>query len=329
MVREDRINDFLNGRLFLLLVSVAYIIASLTEAASGRLPAPRVGNGMFFTMTGTLIENRLSSAIVNILCTLGTAALLLVFNHLYNFVRSFTFVFASMFVFMQMVNPFIGVQFNAGSALCLVLMGCVFVLFGSYQQKATSQRNIFLVFSVLSFCCSLQYVFLFLIPVFFIGFIQMRSMNFRGFLAFLIGLVTPYWIMIGLGIVDFNNFKLPQMSNISDILESQQTWLLVGTTAFTAVLGIVLFIINMFSIFNYRLQIRVYNGFFILLTAMTILIMVADYKNFPIYLPILNLCVAIQIAHTFTISNHLRRYLFVVVLLVAGIASFVAQSFAL
>ena len=56
---------------------------------------------------------------------------------------------------------------------------------------------------------------------------------------------------------------------------------------------------------------------------------VADYKNFPIYLPILNLCVAIQIAHTFTISNHLRRYLFVVVLLVAGIASFVAQSFAL
>lgn len=329
MVREDRINDFLNGRPFLLLVSVAYIVASLLEAASGHLPSPRVGNGMFFTMSGTLIENRLSSAIVNIACTLGTAALLLLFNHLYNFVRSFTFVFASMFVFMQMVNPFIGVQFNAGSALCLVLMGCVFILFGSYQQKSTSQRNIFFVSTALSFCCSLQYVFLFLIPVFFIGFIQMRGMDFRGFLAFLLGLIVPYWIMIGLGIVDISNFKLPQMSGISDILESQQTWLLVGTTAFTAVLGIVLFAVNIFTIFNYRLQIRVYNGFFILLTAMTIVIMIADYKNFPVYLPILNLCVAIQIAHTFTIAGNLHRYIFILVLLAAGITSFVAQSLAL
>ena len=74
---------------------------------------------------------------------------------------------------------------------------------------------------------------------------------------------------------------------------------------------------------NYRLQKRVYNTFIIVLALLSMGMMCIDYRNMMIYVPILNWCLAVQVAHAFTInSSLLRRYIPLVLLMMATMATY-------
>jgi hypothetical protein len=58
--------------------------------------------------------------------------------------------------------------------------------------------------------------------------------------------------------------------------------------------------------------------------------MCVDYLNMLIYVPLLNWCLAIWIAHAFTIhQEYTRRYIFIIVAFVATIGTFVAHILAI
>ena len=78
--------------------------------------------------------------------------------------------------------------------------------------------------------------------------------------------------------------------------------------------------------FNYRLRLRVYNAFFVVSSLLTIAVMAVDNAHLPAYLPLLHVCLAIQVAHTFTIKKEWpHRNRIVVGLAVACLLSFAAQ----
>ncbi len=325
-IREDHINEFFNGRKFLTVMVVAYLLLTAWAAMSGKIIISHAGGGTFFPSPEALITDRMASWAVNSVCTLAIGALLITLNRMFNFVRAYTVSYASVFLLLQLGNPMASVQFYVGTALCLVLVGASFVLMSEYQNKQHSQRSVFIAFALISFCCMFHYSFFFLTPVMLIGFMQMRAMNFRGLIAMLLGLLTPYWIAIGLGLVNPANFVLPHLSTIFTVVASEALpHVDVATAAIVAVLTVVLTAINMFTTYNYRLQIRMYNAFFAVLAMLAILAMCVDYNHIATYVSVLNLCLAIQVAHTFTISTALRRYLLVVILLVGAGAGYVMQ----
>lgn len=324
--REERINEFFNGRRFMAVVAVAYVVFSWLALQSGNIVISHAGGGVFFPSPEALITSRVVSWAVNTVCTLGVCALLITLNRMFNFVRSYTVAYASAFLLLQAGNPMASVQFYVGTALCLVLLGASFVMFAEYQDKQRSQRSIFIAFALVSFCCMFHYSFLFLAPVMLIGFMQMRAMNLRSLIAMVLGLVTPYWIALGMCLVDPHSFTVPQVSTIFTVIAAGTlAHAGVVTAAVTATATVVLTAINMFTIFNYRLQTRLYNAFFAVPALLAIMAMCVDYNNVSTYMPALNLCLAIQVAHTFTISTALRRYLLMVVLIAAAAASYVAQ----
>ena len=104
-----------------------------------------------------------------------------------------------------------------------------------------------------------------------------------------------------------------------------QIRLLITWTVVVGLLAILLTIINLMTILNYRLQFRVYNAFFIIVTLLSVLAICIDYRDMLVFLPLLNLCLAIQIAHSFTLSNQPRRHyvmwVFVAATLAVGISS--------
>ena len=77
----------------------------------------------------------------------------------------------------------------------------------------------------------------------------------------------------------------------------------------TAATGTILGFSNVFKIMATRLQLRSYNGFFNLLAVATLIFMVVDVANVNTYIVTLNCCVAIQIAHFFSIHKFTRRYM--------------------
>ena len=124
-----------------------------------------------------------------------------------------------------------------------------------------------------------------------------------------------------MGIVSPGEITLPEMQNVWSLLSSGESWLLLTVVIASAVLLVALMIVNLMQIYSYKTQIRAYNGFFSVLSIATMIMMAADYGNILSYLPVLNCCIAVQVAHTFTMSDNPRRF-GIVLLLAACVASY-------
>ena len=298
----------------IVLVAVAALVWTL-----GVQPPEAQGHGIFFTLQGDLISNSFLSFATNVLCLLITGGILLAVNKIFTFVRSMTHLFVSAFFLFQLANPAGLVSFNAGTLLCIVTAVTLLPLFASYQDHH-SQRSIFLIFALTATGCMFHYCFLVLIPTFILGFLYMGSLNVKGLLAMLFGLITPFWIVLGLGLAKFADFTSPHITGIWQQAESLGNPVFMLATA-TAVLGIVLAVMNLHTIMNYRMQTRVYNVFFVITLLLAIVALCLDYSHAVIYLPQISLMVAIQIALVHTLRNASYRYIFILLFTTACLVS--------
>ena len=320
MSRQDHINEYFNGRAFMVLCAVALVVSAAAALSLGVQPSSTSENGVFFTLLEPLITNAPLSATVNVLCLLLTGGILLAINKVFTYVRSMTHLFVSAFFLLNMANPSGLVSFNAGTLLALVTALTLMPLFASYQDHH-SQYSIFLIFTIVTAGMMVHYGFLVLIPAYLLGFMNMRAMGIKGVLAMLFGLVTPFWIALGLGITTPAQFALPHFEGLWLMTKAAWTSHLTILVATTAILGIVLAVMNLYTIMNYRLQTRVYNIFFIIVLVLALIALCFDFKHLAVYLPLLNLTVAVQVAHVHSLRAAPYRYLFILLFTAACIAS--------
>lgn len=264
--------------------------------------------GVCFSSISTLALSPFISTLLSVVGIIGVCAVLSLINKIYSFTRDVTYIFASSFLLLSIVYPEIVTRLSDGTILALIVVWLSYLLFSTYQSMYP-QRRVFLISVILSCCCMFQYTFVYLIPVFFIGFLQMRAMYIRSALAMLFGLVTPFWIVLGLGIIGLEDLHAPQLANVWEHLGVEQYRNLIILLSVTAFVTLVLLIANVLQIINYKMQVRAYNGFFLVLTILTMILMAVDFDNVMVYFPVLNLCLSIQIAHSFTIQKYLRRYI--------------------
>lgn len=314
MTAREHINEYFNSRAFMVLCAVALVVTAAVSLSLGVKPASASGTGIFFSLNGTLIEDQPLSAVVNVLCLLVTGGIILALNKVFNYVRAVTHLFVSAFFLLQLAYPASLVTFNAGTLLALVTAVSAMPLFAAFQDKH-SQRRIFLLFALAAAGSMFNYGFLVLIPAFLMGFLNMGVLNLKGVLAMLFGLVTPFWIVLGLDIVSPFDYTAPQFHGIWHQPGNTAATLLLVLTALTALLGILLAVVNLFTIMNYRVQTRVYNAFFVFVLVSVIVAICIDYANVAFYLPLLNLMVAVQIAHAHTLGKAPFRYVLILLLM--------------
>ena len=311
----------------MLLCALSLIVATAVALAIGINPPENESSGIFFTLKGVLIDKGPLSAAVNVLCLLAAGGLMLALNKVFSYVRTVTHLFASVFFLLMLANPSGLVALNAGSLLALVTTVTILPLFGSYQDKH-SQRSIFLIFAMVSTGTMFHYGFLMLIPAFLLGFLYMGVLNLKGLLAMAFGLVTPFWIVMGLGIAGPEDFTVPSVHGLWAITGEHHVGITLIVTAVTAILGIVLALMNLMAIMNYRMQTRVYNAFFVILFIVTVIALCIDYREATVFLPLLNLMVAVQVAHIHTLRTTLHnRYFFIAILAVSCLGCYCIHAF--
>lgn len=308
MIREREINKFLNGRQFFILAAVLFVFSTILSTACDLSAVQGSTAGVCFTSISVLSLPPFLSTLLSMISIVGVCALLSLVNKIYSFTRDVTYLFASSFLLLNITYPEITTRLCDGTLLALVVVGLTYLLFSTYQS-GYPQRRVFLISVILSCCCMFQYTFVYLIPVFFIGFLQMRAMHIRSALAMLFGLITPFWIVLGLGFVGFEELQAPQLVNVWEHLGVEEYRNIIIQLSVTAFVTLVLLFTNVLQIINYKMQVRAYNGFFLVLTILTMIVMAVDFDNVMVYLPVLNLCLSIQIAHTFTIQKYLRKYI--------------------
>ncbi|MBP5498758.1 MAG: hypothetical protein J6X81_05255 [Muribaculaceae bacterium] len=326
-MNHERINEYFNSQLFMIISFLAFAVLAGMAWSSGRFPSLSAQGGIFFAPDEFLEANGTHSLVATVAINVSVALLLHLLNKVFTFVRTYTFIAASSFVLFQASMPVVSANYYAGSTLALIAVVMAFILFASYQRKGVSQRSIYLIFTILATCATFLYSSIFLIVAFALGFMQMRAMNLKGALAMLLGIATPFWILLGLGVVSFSDFRLPEFERLHSIFSLPQAPVVIISAVGVVILTIILTVVNMVTIFNYRLQTRVYNAFFTTLATLSVIMMVVDFYNALIYMPMLNLCLAVQIAHAFTIAKFAKKHFVyaggVLILILTYIANFI------
>lgn len=250
--------------------------------------------------------------------------LMILICRIYNVLRSMTWLHVGLFSLMQAATPGLDVQIYTGSVMLPVVEVCVLLLLGTYRQPRAS-GPIFLIFCLLSFFAATQYCYIVYMLVFLMGCAQMQVFNGRTLVAALIGVVTPWWIMLGFGIITLADIHLPSFAGVFTLIDFSDTFMLLSTVGLTALLIVLSLVLNVFRTIAYNARARAVNGVFTVLSLVTLLACCVDYHNLISYIPLLNFCAALQVSHYFATHRAEKSCFAILPVMVAYIAIYICQ----
>ena len=235
---------------------------------------------------------------------------------------------SSTFIVLSCASCFLFPQMTGGVAqLCMV--AAFLMLFQTYQTSRCMGR-IFYAFAAIGLG-SLAFVqMLWYVPVLWILMAtQLQSMNWRTWLASMLGLAMPYWFALVWFLLPFNlsadwtadlspladHFAL--LADISRPSIPTPPYLLGSILAL--VLTLVLGAIGITHFWQYsfedKIRIRLLYGFFTAMTAFTVFLILVQPQHFDVLMRLLTLCACPLIAHVLTFtSSRLSNILFFVAL---------------
>ncbi|MDE6503304.1 MAG: hypothetical protein K2K78_02425 [Muribaculaceae bacterium] len=294
--------------IMLMIVAVCAAAARLSGTAVPQTPAT------VFPPPDTWLAPETVSFAVNIAANIAIAFTLLVINRTYRLMRSITGIFVGFFFFMLLAQPDALRYFSRGSFTALAVMLLTALLFSTYASPAAT-RSTYLLFMLLALAALFQYNIIFLMPVFILGTIQMKIFDLRAILAIVMGIVTPLWILLGFGIIPPDSISLPELRPVTPSPDHSEYITGLVTTAFTGVIGLLFTFANLIKVMSYNSARRAFNGFITLLFLATLILIVADHRNLPTYVPMLDIIAAYQAGHFFATRRYRLSYIPICVIL--------------
>lgn len=282
----------------LLLWLVAMACSALVMLHGGVLPLTGQGGVALPSANNWLPGGSWPSWCASMAVNALVAVIAITINRTFNPLRSMTVIFAGLYPVLMMGTPALFGQLYGGSLLALVVMTVQLILFGTYGTPART-RSIFLIFFILALTALACRAALFYIPLLLLGCLQMRVLNWRAFLAAVLGIITPAWILIGFGIISIDHFTWPHLENVFPVIESADLLPLIVTIGFTMLIAVVATLANLVKIIGYNAQTRAYNGFTTVSLLATIALIIFDWQDALIFVPVLNIFTCIQLAAFF------------------------------
>lgn len=248
----------------------------------------------------------IASWAINIALLLATGAGLSLINKTFSIVPGSSSILPGIFIIMSTSIPWIGGTVTSSSILCFTMLICLALLFSSYRSFNATQE-IFVIATIVSVGSMIQYGFIFmLIPLIIIA-ILFKCFRFREAMAMILGLIAPYWVVLGLGIVKISNFRFPELANIFDgAIAPNLLFTGLINIGFTAVLTFILGLYNLAKLYAGNTRRRMFNLAFSILGIASLVCMVVDSDNLSAYLVTFFMSAAMQYADIFALWN-IRR----------------------
>lgn len=263
---------------------------------SGEVIPIDADRGIVVTSANLWISSEYASMVVNVALTLTAGVLMLLINQRYNLLGTVSTLEATMFFAMSMAMPDLLAQLFTGTPLCIIILICMFLLYDTYGNPRRT-GNVYLIFVILSGMSFTQYCYAVYIPVFIAGLGQMRIMRFRTLVAALLGIITPWWVVFGCGIVGFDEVRMPEWEALFGAVGSNDTLHLFASIAVTAAVAVISWSLNFMRMLSYNAHKRAYAGNVTMVTLFTLIAILADYPNACAYAPVLCMCAAFHFAN--------------------------------
>lgn len=310
------------------MVAVAGIVMLVTARIAfqtGDVTYFTADKGLLFASPDLWISDRWLTMVVNTALLLGTALVWLLTIEIFNPFRSMSTLPASLFLIMPAALPDLTAQLYGGTLLAAVMPGCLALLWSTFADTGRL-RHIFLLFAVLSGLSMTQYCFAVYIPAFVIGCVQMKIFSLRTVMACVLGLITPWWIVLGSGLATPADIHLPSPDDFFASFRSEGGVHLLTVGILTAVLFVVSWLANVMKVLTLNANLRAFNGSLALVGIFSIVAMCVDFANAAAYLPTLMLATAYELGYTFgSTGGNPRRFISVVSIMLLYVAIFVLR----
>ena len=238
---------------------------------------------------------RIPSRIANALLILLAVVLFWLANKKFNFIPE-PKPLTSVTLLLQLASNPLSTSFLSTSTLLLLCNVVVFSIIISTYEAPFSTREFFLAGTFPAIGAMVQYSFIVMVPVYIGAGLLMKSMRFREFIAFLLGLLAPYWIAVGLGWVSPFAFRFPDsLMIVNRGAIAGDIFLMLLEVGILALVGFILSLYNGVRLLSRNSRFRSIHTSFNLMGYVSVLAIVFDFNNFVAYFGTLALWVAIQI----------------------------------
>ncbi|MCM1318885.1 MAG: hypothetical protein NC217_00700 [Muribaculaceae bacterium] len=260
---------------------------------------------------------------INICLTALCVLLAIGLNARFNIVPGTGLLYAVTFLVTIGAIPWIDQRLSSAIIITTVVLVCTHLLFALYGRRHAAQ-GMCVIFSLLSWGSMVQYAFVLIIPLFLLGAIFLNILRLRELVGIILGILCPYWIMLGLGVISIDSIGLPQLTNLFKGFTAPGLlfYLMLGQ-GIISLLTLILTASNAMAPSMSGQQHRSYLSFLNLMSIAMVWFMLFDSTNLLAYTGTLALCFGYQTALFAANPRNKLAYLPVVVALPAMIAIFI------
>lgn len=305
-----------------ILLAVAFCIISFFF-----WPAHRIAGklGLCLPSPDEWTINPVSSWIINTVLILGSGLSLAFINRIYSFVKSTDYVLPAVFIMLTASNPLLDGYLNASVIMVVVCIISLSVMFTTYKQ-ANASREVFIVATLISIGSMFQYAFLSMVPAFIGVAAVMKCLRFRELVAFALGIIAPYWVGVGLGLIPLSAFSVPAFTNIFEgFSDKADVFLILLNIGVVSLVSLLLALNNGVVLYAGNSQIRAMNNAINIVCLTCVVCMFFDFYNIRTYFATIYMGAAVQLGNLFALFKFRRGWIVMVLTALLSTAFFIAM----
>lgn len=221
-------------------------------------------------------------------------------NKGYSLVRTSQPLWASFYLALACGNVLISGHLTAAPVVTGILQISIAPMLGSYRSRNATHEYFFIATCLAVGAMFQQAFILFLLAIIGSGFI-MKSLGFKELCAIGLGLVAPYWVIFGLGLVSPLEIHWPVAETIfTGHLDQAHFVMTVGAGA-GLLAGLVLALNNGIKLYAGNAGVRSYNNVINVFGLIAVAGIILDVNNATAYTGVFALWLSNQLAHLFTL----------------------------
>lgn len=294
-------NYFTAGPASLSVSSVAAIIMIAATALFLPSLAPVSEKGLFFSIPSDTLPH-FSQCIINAILIVSAVILAFIFNKKYSFVRGTDTLLPTAMAVILSSNPANTSYLGSPMVLLIVNLVCLDIMMKTYNSR-NATNSLFAVATYLSLGSLVQFAFLPFMIVYPIMAIMIKVLRFKECIAYLMGLVAPYWVAFGFGLISFSEFSIPQFLATPPSFDGDYLVIVLASLLTLALVGLMMSLNNSMLIYAGNMRVRTFNNMINLLGFACAIFMIADFENFTSYTSSFCFAVSVQISNFFAMRR--------------------------
>lgn len=263
--------------------------------------------------------------LINSVLLLVALAVMVAANKNFNFIPESAPVMTMCMALLLACNCVTNAELSTSTLLLLCNAVCIYTLITTYEAR-NATREFFVIGTLPAIGSLFQYAFILMIPAYLVGGVLMKSFRLRELVAFMFGLISPYWIAFGLGLLSPLSFNFPgSMTFIHTSNVDNDIFLSLVAMGAMAFIGVILSLYNGVKLFSRNSRLRSTHMAINLIGYVSVLAVILDFNNFMAYYGTLALWLAVQTATLLHLYNIRQPRWALLILLVLFLPVFIFQ----